>query len=734
MYAHSLADRPESEWHLLRDHLEATAQLASQFGAVFGSGQWSALAGLWHDLGKYSPAFQQRIGVAADAHCEGSSPAGRVDHSTAGAIHAVEKLDGPGRLLAYLIAGHHAGLPDWQTESAGAAGLEYRLGRQELLEQVLRRNPPTEILDAVGPSERPPAGCDPSFWLRMLFSCLVDADYLDTERFYDPASAASRGVYPTPAELLPSLNKHLDGLVLRSSPTAVNAIRREVLERCRLMAKCPPDAYSLTVPTGGGKTLSSLAFALDHAARHGKRRVIYVIPYTSIIEQTADTFRRLFGSSVVEHHSALEPRPGAEDRRSRLACENWDAPLIVTTSVQFFESLHASRPSRCRKLHNIAQSVVVLDEAQMLPPELLSPIMRTLCELRRHYGVTLLLTTATQPALEPRHDGDLSFEGLADVVELIPDPSALHRRMRRVRLQLPEDLERATSWSDLAAEIRKHPSVLVIVNRRKDAFDLHRLLPTGAHHLSGLMCGAHRSTVLDRIRNDLIGGQPTVVVSTQLVEAGVDIDFPVVYRALAGLDSIAQAAGRCNREGRLDVGLVHVFVPERPPPVGHLRMAAECTRRLLERGQVDCLEPSSFDEFFRDLYWQLGQDRLDSNRVLECLPKGTHRFSFRLASQRFQMISDENQGQLIIPYGERGREIVETLRAVGPSRDLYRRLQRFTVQVPRRDLERLVSTGDVTRTPEDLHILAFDGLYDDVTGLRLFEETAPSMESEGFIL
>ncbi len=740
-FAHSIPERPLAAWHPLEAHLLSTAKRAAAFAAEFGGSDHAFLAGLWHDLGKYSPEFQAKLRCDADAHCEqvtpcaaaGSSGRARVDHSTAGALHAVERLGGPGRLLAYLIAGHHAGLPDWESVEAGAASLCHRLKRVDLLARARAGQPPARILATAQPAGKPPSGAHPALWLRMLYSCLVDADFLDTESFFDPEASGSRGLFPQLGDLEASLDAHLAGLQAAARATPVNAIRRHVLEACRKGAARPPGAYTLTVPTGGGKTLSSLAFALRHALRHGLRRVIYVIPYTSIIEQTADVFRRALGDVLVEHHSAYEPPPGSEDRRRRLASENWDAPLVVTTSIQFFESLFAARSGRCRKLHNIVASVVVLDEAQMLPPEFLEPILWALGELRDRYRVSLLLTTATQPALEPRREREFTFRGLPGLSELMPDRTDLHRRMRRVKLNLPTDYARAKDWQAVADGILRFPTVLAIVNRRADAAALHKLLGPGTYHLSGLMCGAHRSDTLAAIRTELAAGRPTRVVSTQLVEAGVDLDFPVVFRALAGLDSIAQAAGRCNREGRLLAGEVHVFVPPTPSPVGHLRMAEDCARRLLEGGLDDPFAPESFEQFFRELYWLPGTERLDAHRILECLPRHPS-LLFRSAAERFRMIDDAGMAPLVIRYGPEGRALADSLLGCGPDRFLFRRLQRYTVQVPRRALDVLVLGGDALPAGEHLYVLKFDQLYDACTGLRLPGTDGLALDPEGLIV
>jgi len=440
----------EGDWeiHELEEHLTGVARLTERFAAKFGSQDWGALAGCWHDLGKFSPRFQSYIkrtsGYDPEAHIETGQ--GRVDHSTAGALYAVDRLGSRGHILAYLIAGHHAGLPDWRKiESESGGVLEHRLARKDLLEQVPLQAVSKTILEREPPQTRPvggPAGF--ALWVRMLFSCLRDADCLDTEAFMDPGKRAQRGGYPALDEL--------------QGP--VNHLRREILQQCREAARKEPGIFSLTVPTGGGKTLSSMAFALEHAMRHGRERIIYVIPYTSIIEQTADVFRTIFGEAVVEHHSNLDP--DQEDAKSRLAAENWDAPVIVTTNVQFFESLFAAKTSRCRKLHNICNSVVVLDEAQLLPPGFLQPILGCMNLLARHYGVSFVLSTATQPALNSRSGFGWRFKGLDDVREIMRDPDALYAGLERVEVELPADFQDPIEWEQLAEELKRHQSVLAV--------------------------------------------------------------------------------------------------------------------------------------------------------------------------------------------------------------------------------------------------------------------------------
>lgn len=715
------------EPHDLAEHLKGVATLAACFARPFGE-DWARLAGQWHDLGKYRSRFQNYIrlasGFEADAHITGE--AGKAPHSTAGALLACDRFKVNGRALAYLIAGHHAGLDDWH------GGLETRLASLDArneLDESLVASPPAKILDHGNftPDLQAIPGGSKGFalWLRILFSCLVDADFLDTEAYMAPEKTAYRGNWPEIPGLLDQFDRHMTDLAAQAAHSQVNQLRADILRQCRKKAAEQPGLFSLTVPTGGGKTLSSLAFALEHAKRHGKRRVIHVIPYTSIIEQTADIFRSIFGEAVIEHHSNAEADPNKENSKSRLACENWDAPIVVTTNVQFFESLFARRTSRCRKLHNIVDSVVVLDEAQLLPPEFLQPILDTLNLLTRHYGVTVVLSTATQPALSTREyfDARQNIRGLENVREIVNDPDALYRALERVHVRLPMDWHTSVTWETLAQELTRHDSVLAIVNRRKDACELWQQMPEGTLHLSALMCGAHRSNVINKIKSRLKNGVPTRLISTQLVEAGVDVDFPVVYRALAGLDSIAQAAGRCNREGKLEHGEVVVFVPPKPAPPGLLRKGENACRSVLHNHIGNPLDRALFARYFEGLYHACN---LDEHSIADLLKVDGHSLAvnFRTAAEKFRLIQDEDSAPVIVHY--RGRDgnddsveaLINTLRKHGPERWLMRKLQRYTVNIHRREMTKLLTQGDVQEIMPGLHVQISDWLYHPDIGLN----------------
>ena len=723
--------------HFLADHLKAVAALAAGFSHPFDAAEptqrWTYLAGLWHDLGKYRPGFQLYVRQSENAHIERPVAGRDKTHSAAGALWAIQQLNQNGqplgRILAYLIAGHHAGLDDWD------GGLKERLqgeDAQRELTEALAANPPADILAHQRLVPKVPGGADGfALWLRMLFSCLVDADFLDTEAHFDAGKSERRTGFPSLAQLHQALNAHMGALPVVSTP--VNTLRADVLRQCRAKAALQPGFFSLTVPTGGGKTLSSLAFALEHAQQHGQRRVIYAIPYTSIIEQTADVFRGVFAALgdevLVEHHSQAESDPQQETARSRLACENWDAPLIVTTNVQLFESLFAAKTSRCRKLHRIAGSVIVLDEAQQLPPAFLQPILDVLNLLVAHYGVTVLLCTATQPALASiaYFDTSKNLRGLKNVREIITDPDALFAALNRVRVQLPTDWNAPTPWEEVAAQLTAEDCVLAIVSTRKAARTLHGLMPPGTLHLSALMCGAHRQAVIAQIKERLRAKregrdlEPLRVVSTQLVEAGVDMDFPVVYRALAGLDSIAQAAGRCNREGLLaGKGRVVVFVPPEPPPKGALRKAAQACVSTLHGRQADPLARPLFERYFREFYYT---QALDAHAIVDKLkvePR-TLAVQFRSAAEAFRLIDDEDSASVVVRYAAQHDEIEKLLRILateGPQRWLMRKLQRYTVSIPQREANAMLARGDVTLAMPGLYALQdTDNLYSNILGL-----------------
>lgn len=691
-HAHSTGRPDKSDWQLLAEHLLSVGRNAADKAAIFDGHVLAETSGLLHDLGKYSRAFQKRL--AGDIH--------KVDHATWGARIARDRYGALGTLLAYGIAGHHAGLAN------GNLGEARTSLRERLSEEYRDHNLPALLPDweteiALPPRLELPAGFTPlksrvgfqlSLLARMIFSCLVDADFIDTDNFYRRVDgAASRPENAGPA--LSTLRERLDAYIATlPREGGINPLRAEILSHVRAQAPSERGLFTLTVPTGGGKTLASLAFALDHALAHGLRRVIYVIPFTSIIEQTAAVFRVAFGDlgqeAVLEHHSAFfdDPKSAPQSReKRRLAMENWDAPVVVTTAVQFFESLFADRPSRCRKLHNIAGSVVILDEAQTLPLSLLRPCVQLIDELALNYRASLVLCTATQPALR-KEDG--FPDGLEQVRELAPDPKRLYERLRRVVVRHAGTLDDAA----LAGQLRAHEQVLCIVNNRRHAralFDSIADQP-GACHLTTLMHARHRSAVLDDVRSRLRTGQPCRLVSTSLIEAGVDVSFPVVLRAEAGLDSIAQAAGRCNRNGERPAQDSQVLVfasPDWTPP-SELAQFADAFRATERQYRDDLLSLEAVRAYFREIYWR--KDGKIGGGVLALFKgAGIDNLPLETLAARFRLIETAMR-PVIVPYdpfsdtyGAEDRVAQEALREleyVEYASAAARRLQPFLVQIP----------------------------------------------------
>ncbi|WP_300162729.1 CRISPR-associated endonuclease Cas3'' [Solidesulfovibrio sp.] len=718
-YAHSVAGLPQEAWQTLPEHLHAVAKRAAKFADAFGAGTWGHAAGLLHDAGKYTEAFQRRLAGGAE----------RVDHSTAGAKLAADLAPQAGKILAYAIAGHHAGLADGKSNDPSC--LSERLERAILLElpQWLKQAAlPTQSPFAFAPKRM---GFGWAFFIRMLYSCLVDADFLDTEEFLNKGQSTLRGEYPPVDTLRERLRAHLAGFAHKAHPSPVDPWRAKVLAWCCDAAREEPGLFSLTVPTGGGKTLSSLAFALEHAATHGLERVIYVIPYTSIIEQNADVFRKALGEGVVvEHHSNFDPwrkkgshadapEPAGDEtlaRRLELACENWDARLVVTTSVQFFESLFAARSSKCRKLHNIARSVVILDEAQMLPPAVLRPCLEALRELYEHYGTTVVLCTATQPALEKSAEFPCGLDAPREIVRDMP---GLFTALKRTRV---EHLGRLTDAA-LLERLAGHRQVLCVVNTRRHARLLRRGLgeAEGVFHLSASMCPAHRTEKLEAIRKALQAGAPCRVVSTQLIECGVDVSFPVVYRAAAGVDAVAQAGGRCNREGELPGGgVVYVFeAQDTPPPKGEMSRAAQVGAEVMRR-HADVLSPAAVEDYFRTLYWSEGADRLDAKGILERLRAMDARANLPLreVSELFAFIENTYR-PVIVPWDAEGARIVDGLEHAEHTGRLARRAQRYTVQIPPREFAALEQAGALECLRERFYVLRDMARYDAQEGLAI---------------
>lgn len=683
----------------LEDHLNGTADLAGRFAAAFGAEDWGRTAGLLHDVGKSSAEFQARLRGGP-----------KVDHATAGAQIAQKLGLGP---VAFAVAGHHGGLPDGgnHLDRAEESTLAGRLKRREL-----------PAFEEPGTVDRPknwpfPAKnrLEASFFIRMLYSCLVDADFLDTEDFMS-GGTVERGHYDSLSVLRDRLEEQLQKWSVPRSP--LNEKRNQILAQCQAGGEKPRGLYTMTVPTGGGKTTASMTFALNHALANGMERVIYVIPYTSIIEQNAEVFESLLGEeNVVQHHSNVDWEEDAGETTSanlkkRLSTENWDAPVIVTTAVQFFESLYAAKPSRCRKLHNIANSVIIFDEAQTLPLPYLRPCVAAMGELVRHYRSTAVLCTATQPSLGKMF-GEFAPE--YPIEELCP--GAEGECFRRYTLRRGPVLSEET----LAQRLNGEEQVLCIVNSRACAQRVFECLEgPGRYHLSTLMTPDHRRRVLAEVRGRLKAGEPCRVVSTSLIEAGVDVDFPCVYREEAGLDSVLQAAGRCNREGkrRAEDSLVWLFrlenqtVPQFRQQVGVLRETEVCFPDLTGREAISA--------YFTALFG-LRPEELDKKKVLRAFLENLDgcEYPFRQVAEQVRLV-ESGTVPVVIPGPENEGYIQALLRGEF-SMGLMRKLGKYCVNVYHRDLQKLRECGAVMRVDEDseLFLLIDNWGYRESTGLSL---------------
>lgn len=727
LYAHSTESPDGHNWEPLADHLNAVGNLAAGYAAAFGSTEVARLAGLLHDLGKAKPRFQRRL----------VDPSVQEPHSGEGARFVSEQLRGVvdqllARCIAHCIAGHHTGLSNSLARGGRpATPLRDRLSQAEALDlpsgvdlPMLKGDPPPPLALHSESSEEEFV-FSLAFFTRMLFSALVDADRVATAKFYRNHAEPS---YPELEQLRLNLQRKL--AAFGTPRHTIDRVRASVLTAVQSRAAAPPGLFSLTVPTGGGKTLTSLSFALEHANAHGLSRIIYVAPFTAIIDQTAQVYREALGEpkAVLEHHSAfdydkiLDPD---EQETVREAAQRWDAPIVVTTAVQFFESLFANKPARCRKLHRIARSVVVLDEVQALPLPLLRPCLRALSELADAYGTSVVLCTATPPGVRAE-DRFLPPEALKGVTELAPAPDWLAEDLSRVTVEVTGPL----LDDDLVQRLMGHPQVLVIVDNRRHAQALAESVE-GAMHLSTLMTGKHRRTVLDDARARLKHGRCVRLISTSLIEAGVDIDFPVVFRAVAGVDRMAQAAGRCNREGKLSgKGRVFLFEPDpdQQPP-DSLKAQAAIGKRLIGKFP-NPLTTDAVAAYFRELYHNRGTDQLDSVSVGErstgILAAHTSRkdLPFSDVAEAFRMIPDESV-PIIIPETPFGapKELLEDLQETMAAGSIARRLQPYVVNVSRMQRRRMIAESSAVviradRFGEQFVMLSNTSAYDGTVGFR----------------
>ena len=701
----------QSDWitQSNEEHQLGVAKLAEKFASGFGMENLGRLMGLLHDKGKEQAEWQKYIQGVTGYNDKYTNVKIAPNHSYVGAVIAQKQYPQIAPLIAQPIAGHHRGLYDYC----------------DYIEETKREIPKDVAVDATIPYQIPKMPkmerYDLHHIVRMLFSCLVDADSLDTEAFMDPGQSKLRGCHTSMRELLKMLEAHLQELKAITPDSKVNRIRNYVQEQCVKASQGERGFYSLTVPTGGGKTLASVLWALHHAVKNNLQRIIIAIPYTSIIVQTASTLKSIFGEdNVLEHHSNINPEDIKDNElreRVQLATENWDYPIVVTTNVQLFESLFSNKRSDCRKLHNIVKSVIILDEVQTLPLGFYKPIVHTLDTLHRVFGASVLFTTASQPILSGRIEGAnprASFDALQSVCEIIPQEALLHEKLRRVELQF---LEGAKNYDEIAEELGKLQKVLCIVNTRRDAKEIYDRLPKEGIclHLSRMMCPTHVSATIEQVKEALKTGidQPIRVVATQLIEAGVDIDFPVVFRQEAGLDSILQAAGRCNREGKQDICTTYVFSlgKEHPLPPGFISQSNNA--RLNTGTNHDWFAPSAMNCYFKQLHSHI--DDFDEKQMQELLYKPE--CEFEEAAHQFHLIDDQTTSVMVNWKGS--LKLYQQLLSQGPSYLLMKKLSQYSVNVRKRDFEKLQGIGAVDEPFENIYAITNPDFYKADTGLSL---------------
>lgn len=708
MIAH-LKLEPEPIIQSIEDHRDHVADLASNFAEAFGSGSLAYLAGWLHDKGKERDSFQNYIRKENGLPTNGKA-IGEHEHAFVGGLIAAQK---PlhSLQLANIIMGHHRGLYD----------------EDALKNAIKRRTVPKEI--KIGPLPISPSSPhiqlrpeDLHHYVRMLFSCLVDADRLDTEAFMNPSQALLRGHGDSLPVLLERLEAKLSEFKSKDNDSEVNRVRNYVQQLCREKSDLPRGIFSMTVPTGGGKTLSSLLWALRHAIHNGQKRIIIAIPYTSIITQTAKTLKDILGvQNVLEHHSEFDYDAMKDEKLKeiyQLAAENWDFPVIVTTNVQLFESMFSNKPSACRKLHNIVNSVVILDEVQTLPTSYLEPIVDAISAYHRSFGTSFLFTTASQPILSGLIEGCnplANFQGFDAVTELIPASAKLHERLRRVRLDIDNT---PRNYEEIAHAISQHDRVLCIVNTRRDAKEIYKLLPKEGLtlHLSRMMCPDHVSETIHKITEALADDTCKVirVVATQLVEAGVDIDFPVVYRQEAGLDSVLQAAGRCNREGKKELCVTHVFslAKEHRLPPGDFSNANNA--RLALKRDSDWFAPETMTNYFRQRYSR--EETFDKKGITDYLSHPTD-IMFETAAKEFRLIEDGSIPLIVV--WKNSLSLVEQLKQQGPSYTLMKQLSKYSVNVYQSDFKALCQSGAVKEVIEGIFVVDQKAQYDGQLGLLI---------------
>lgn len=738
----------EVKYQKLIDHIEGVSNLTEEFVSKFFTKNVGKVLGLLHDLGKYSDEFQQRI--------RGENI--RVDHSTAGAI-ICDKLEKEYskqkkvealifKILKYPIIGHHCGLLNYGASVDEDKTITSRLNKEndlcdfseyknEIPENEIRKIEFTKneiefFKNIILKNDN----FAMQMLIRFLFSSLVDADRLDAQKFSEGENSVVLNKNNMSLEkMLEIFNDFMEKKRESSEENKINKIRNEIFESCIKKSSGGIGIYSLCVPTGGGKTLSSLAFALNHGVKNSKDRVIYSLPFMSIIEQNAKVYSNIFGEeNVLEHHCNFNfsnefggddgnYSPGKIEKdlkiqnstsekerklKYKLSTENWDMPLIITTNVQFFESTYSSKTSSVRKLHNIFNSVIILDEAQVIPNEYLEPCTKVLEELVKNYNCTILICTATQPEFQKNGLISENFK----ITEIIDDTQKLFEDLKRVEVKYIDK----QNVLDICEKMNSYNQVLTIVNTKSHAKEIFENLEfsEGNFHLSTNMYPNHRRKAIEEIRERLSSGKECRVVSTQLIEAGVDVDFPVVFRSVAGIDSIIQASGRCNREGKRENSFVYVFSPEDSKHLGegYLKLTAQTGMDVINTTE-NILSLEAISKYFSEIFFNT-EDKLDKHGILKLINNfkaGHMNYDFESISNAFNLI--ESQGvPIIIPHGE-AEKILNSIKNSSHSvRPLIRKLNSFSVNIPEKNLKYLIENGDVYELEEGIFVLKNLEMYD----------------------
>ncbi|MGI6778865.1 MAG: CRISPR-associated helicase Cas3' [Acetivibrionales bacterium] len=727
--AHKREDGKEQP---LLEHLQNTAQRAATYARVFAKEDLAYICGILHDIGKYSIEFQNRI----------KNDGKLCDHSTAGAKVLKKINDAVSKLLGYVITGHHSGLLNgggWGA-TCNDKSLYGRLKKEipdysSYAQEIdINEFPGTirlarQIANTMPFHEHDRGYCF-SFLIRMIFSCLVDADFLDTEEFMKDGTI-ERGIECSFVNLEEVIIQHTNTFVIDSF---IKEKRKQILNQCLEKAKGCPGVYKLTVPTGGGKTISSMAFALRHIKLNPQlRRVIYAIPFTSIIEQNAKVFSDIFGERyILEHHSNYDfnDKDDRDFNLKKLATENWDMPIIVTTNVQFFESIYSNKSSKLRKLHNIANSVIILDEVQMLPAEYLIPCVKALEELVHNYNSTVVLCSATQPEVER------FMSEKTNAIEICNDTEELYSSFNKTRIRFIGNKK----INGLIEQLQGVNQCLIIVNTKKQAKKLYEELEKtyaeeGVFHLSTYMCPVHRHSVIEEIKQRLKDGRRCIVVSTSLIEAGVDVDFPVVYRAMCGLDSIIQAAGRCNRERKRDCAYVYVFDFEeeeykvnKSSAYGNYLGQRQSITEIIASKHEDVTTPEAIKEYFDMLFDNMAKSELDKKSIVKRLNQGydistpkDFIFDFEDIAHDFKMIDDDTCS-VIVGYDDEAIRKIKALEYGQLSKANLRSLQKYTVSLNKYEYNKLKEIKAIKEYGENIGILLSREDYSDKTGIIILNQ------------